>query len=280
MSKTFIFGSNGFVGQSISRCLEANNYETVKIDRKSFSKFIEKPDIFHNTVKEEDKLVFASAIVPAKTVPLLIENLALVQAFVEICSELKFAYILNVSSDAVYGDYSRPISEGDAPMPSTIHGLMHYSRELILSQNFSGRLGNLRPTLIFGPSDPHNGYGPNKFMRRAMSGKPIQVIGQGEERRDHIFIKDVAEIAFQMVRQNITGEVNAATGDLWSFDDIAKIVESKVPGSKIEYLPRGTGPLPHNGYRGFDTNKLKSLFPKLYITCLEEGLATFLEAGV
>jgi len=280
MSKIFIFGSSGFVGQSISRHLEVKNNEIVKIDRKSFSKFVEKPDIFRKLVKEEDKLVFASAIVPAKTYSLLIENIILVQAFVEICSELKFSYVLNVSSDAVYGDYSRPISEEDPPMPSTIHGLMHYSRELILSQNFSNKLGNLRPTLIFGPGDTHNGYGPNQFIRRAMSGKSIQVFGRGEERRDHIFIEDVAEIAYLMLSKNIAGEVNAATGDLWSFDEIAKIVESKVPGSKIEYLPRGPGPLPHNGYRGFDTYKLRTLFPKLSTTHLEEGLATFIKVGV
>ena len=47
-------------------------------------------------------------------------------------------------------------------------------------------LAILRPTLIYGAGDPHNGYGPNRFRRLAATGKPIILFGEGEERRDHV----------------------------------------------------------------------------------------------
>ena len=40
---------------------------------------------------------------------------------------------------------------------------MHLTRELILRKYFNNKLCILRPTLIFGKEDKHNGYGPNQF---------------------------------------------------------------------------------------------------------------------
>ena len=52
----------------------------------------------------------------------------------------------------------------------------------------------MRPTLIYGKKDPHNGYGPNKFLRKISSNQNIDLFGKGEERRDHVYIEDVVEV--------------------------------------------------------------------------------------
>jgi hypothetical protein len=39
----------------------------------------------------------------------------------------------------------------------------------------------------------------------------------------------------------------------------------------IEELPR-TGPMPHNGYRAFDTTTCRNAFPDFSFTALERGL--------
>ena len=99
---------------------------------------------------------------------------------------------------------------------------MHLTREVMLKNE----LPNLpqvfvRPTLIYGPSDPHNGYGPNRFMRLADQGEEIVLFGEGEELRDHIFIEDVAEIVRRCVVHGAMGVVNAVTGIVTSFRGIA-----------------------------------------------------------
>ena len=41
----------------------------------------------------------------------------------------------------------------------------------------------VRPTLVYGENDPHNGYGPNQFIRNAQNSKNIVFYLVGEERR-------------------------------------------------------------------------------------------------
>ncbi len=72
----------------------------------------------------------------------------------------------------------------------------------------------LRPTLIYGAADPHNGYGPNRFCRLAAAGEEIVLFGEGEERRDHVAVEDVAEIAFRVLMRRSRGVLNLATGDV------------------------------------------------------------------
>ena len=70
---------------------------------------------------------------------------------------------------------------------------MHATREAILKNKFSKILCILRPTLIYGIGDSHNGYGPNKFLRLIKKNKNISLFGKGEELRDHVSINDVTK---------------------------------------------------------------------------------------
>jgi nucleoside-diphosphate-sugar epimerase len=165
------------------------------------------------------------------------------------------------------------MTEASLAEPGSLHGVMHLAREVIL-KNELGQipLAIVRPTLIFGPGDPHNGYGPNRFMRLAKAGQEIKLFGEGEERRDHIFIEDVAEIVRRCVMHRATGIVNAVSGKVTSFKEIAEMASAKFePRAKISGSPR-VGAMPHNGYRAFDAALLARLFPDLKITTLSAGL--------
>ena len=50
---------------------------------------------------------------------------------------------------------------------------MHLRREKILRSKFKNRLCILRPTLIYGPHDSHDGYGPNRFVKLGVNKKNI-----------------------------------------------------------------------------------------------------------
>ncbi len=67
----------------------------------------------------------------------------------------------------------------------------------------------MRPTLVYGHHDPHDGYGPNKFIRCAQLNKKIILFGKGEEKRDHINVDNVASIVYTVVINKIDGVVNA-----------------------------------------------------------------------
>ena len=59
----------------------------------------------------------------------------------------------------------------------------------------------LRPTLIYGLEDTHNGYGPNQFLKKSKAKESNKIIWKREERRDHVFIDDVTKIIFECIKK-------------------------------------------------------------------------------
>ena len=152
--------------------------------------------------------------------------------------------------------------------------MMHAARELMLRNSTQAPAAMLRPTLIYGAGDPHNGYGPNRFRRHAQRGEQIPLFGEGEEQRDHVCVDDVAELARLMLFHHSRGALNAATGVATSFNRIAHIVAAQF-GDKVEVqeIPR-TVPPPHLAHRFFDITACHQAFPAFRFIPLEEGLAS------
>jgi nucleoside-diphosphate-sugar epimerase len=150
---------------------------------------------------------------------------------------------------------------------------MHLAREVMLKSVVKAPLALLRPSLLYGAADPHNGYGPNRFRRLAAAGEEIVLFGEGEERRDHVLIDDVAELICRTLVHRSAGTLNIATGEVHSFRAIA---EKIVAMAKSPVALRGTprqGPMPHNGYRPFDPAATFKAFPDFRYTPLMDGLA-------
>ena len=145
-----------------------------------------------------------------------------------ICESLikkKVKKLIYLSSDAVYSDTRKFINEKSDTNPISLHGLMHLTREKMLSKVIQTKnLCTIRPTLIFGKEDPHNGYGPNKFFREINSFGKINLFGKGEELRDHISIKDVAKLVLLIIKKDKYGIYNLVTGNVNSFLSIAKMI--------------------------------------------------------
>ena len=99
------------------------------------------------------------------------------------------------------------------------------------------------------------------------------LFGEGEEKRDHVYISDVAEIIFRCIAQKSEGTLNVATGVVVSFREIAeKVVALAATTSTAIRNASRQGPMPHNGYRPFDTGGITLAFPDFSFTSLETGL--------
>jgi nucleoside-diphosphate-sugar epimerase len=215
-----------------------------------------------NNLKTTDVVIFIAAKAPVKDEDMLILNLNIGKTICEALKKVKVKHLIYVSSDAVYADSPTPLTEASLTSPKSLHGIMHLTREIMLKNVYDGPLCIIRPTLIYGPKDPHNGYGPNKFIRLAKSNIDVEIFGNGEEKRDHVFIDDLANIIFMIILNQAIGVLNVATGKLLSFLNIVETtidqLESK---SKIIRIPRKSE-MPHNGYRAFDISNFKKVFPK------------------
>ncbi|HZT51836.1 MAG TPA: NAD(P)-dependent oxidoreductase, partial [Stellaceae bacterium] len=220
-----------------------------------------------------DVLVAAAAIAPCRTPEMLRDNATLALTLLRAAEAQALAQVVNISSDAVYADAPVPLTEASPAAPGTLHGAMHLAREIMFRAAAKAPLATLRPSLLYGAADPHDGYGPNRFRRLANRREPIVLFGEGEERRDHVLIDDLAELAARVVLRRSEGVLNVATGDVASFRDIARMVRD-LAGSDapLRTTPRA-GPMPHNGYRPFDIAQCRAAFPDFAYTRLADGLA-------
>ena len=200
--RILVIGSTGFVGSSIIELIKNDDYEIVPLNRSNCD--LQKPDsvnFLKDNISNDDILVFAAAIAPVKNWELFGNNMEIILNFIKGVSQKNIDYILNVSSDAVYSDSTTQIDENSKTLPENPHGLMHLFREKLLNDTLNCPIGHIRPTLIYGKNDPHNGYGPNMFLRNIKNNEDIYLFGKGEEIRDHISIHDVSFIAYTMIQK-------------------------------------------------------------------------------
>jgi nucleoside-diphosphate-sugar epimerase len=275
-TRVVIIGATGFVGNDLRRELSAAKVATVALSSADVD--LSKPDCvekLQQTIQETDSVVIISAITPdkGKDVATLMRNLQMGQHLAAFLTAGKCAHAVYISSDAVYADDANPVSEESCCDPSSFHGLMHLVRERMLAdaaQKSKVPLLLLRPTAIYGAGDTHNSYGPNRFVRTALNEGQIKLFGEGEEKRDHLYIKDLSAITRRALERRSRGVLNVAAGKSVSFFELAEAV-ARLSGKdiKIEGSPR-VNPVTH---RHFNITSIYHAFPDFKVTDLEHGLS-------
>jgi len=269
-ARAVVVGAGGFVGGAIARQLQNDKTPVLGITRKDVDLLQDgAAKKLAGLLRAEDAVVFVSAIAPARNAAALMQNLVMAEQLIAALAAQPVAHLVYISSDAVYADDANPVTERSCRQPSSMHGMMHAARELMLKTEAKVPLAILRPSLLYGARDPHNGYGPNRFRRLAQKGEPITLFGEGEERRDHVDIADVARLSSLVLAHRSRGELNLATGTSTSFRDIAELVV-KLSGKSAAI--RGTlrqNPITH---RHFDITESLKAFPQFRYTPLRDGL--------
>jgi UDP-glucose 4-epimerase len=272
--RTVVIGSGGFVGSALMRTLKRAGASALGLARKEID--LSAPgaaERLRAALNPGDAVVTVAARAPCKDMAMMIDNMVMTRTMIEALARLPVTHVVNISSDAIYADAAVPLSEESPTAPTSLHGAMHLARELGFKDTIKSPLAMLRPTLIYGADDPHNGYGPNRFRRLANAGTDIVLFGEGEERRDHVLIEDVAEIILRVLKSRSTGVLNIASGEVHSFREAAELVVAASPRKVAIKGSVRKGPMPHNGYRPFDTAAARAAFPDFVCTPLAKGIA-------
>jgi nucleoside-diphosphate-sugar epimerase len=274
-TRVVVLGAAGFIGGALMRKFAASGTSVLGLGRRDLDLLgADAAARLAEWLRPDDTLVVVSARAPCKTPAMLRENIQMVAPVCEALTRRPVAHLIYISSDAVYADGPLPLAESSPAAPTGLHGAMHLAREhMLLAAAGATPVAILRPTLVYGAADPHNGYGPNRFRRSANRGETIVLFGEGEERRDHVDVDDIAEIARLVVEHRSSGILNIATGTVASFRDLAEKTVALAPRKvAIASSPRN-GPMPHNGYRPFDPAATFLAFPGFHYTDLDSGLA-------
>lgn len=160
------------------------------------------------------------------------------------------------STMAVYADATEPhpLSESYPTQPLSPYGVSKLAAErdlFLLFQSSPCRIVSLRYFNTFGPRQQLTPYvGVITIFSEALKEhRPITIFGDGNQRRDFIFVKDVAHATVNALEnRSAQGIFNIGTGTGHSVNEIATYLLKKFGGhpSQIHYAPKQAVEVTHS----------------------------------
>jgi len=200
--------------------------------------------------------------------------------------------LVYASSAAVYGSSSAFAPSRENERPLNLYGLSklafddHVRSVVARSQS---TVAGLRYFNVYGPRESHKGkmasmvyqlYRQLKSSGRARLFKGTGGYADGEQRRDFVFVGDVARVNLALADGPVRrGIFNVGTGRARSFNDVANIVIARLGAGAIDYVP-----VPENvvdKYQSFTQAELSGLRHAGYtenLSSLEDGIAQSIDA--
>lgn len=279
-TRVIILGASGFIGLALAQFLQQNNIQVIPLSSKQVDLTDPQnavPQLIE-LLQPSDVVVFLSVIGPNRghDTQALIKNQIMAETVSFALQQKPCAQLIYASSEAVYSMSDEYISSSTKPSPSSLYGIMHLAREVIL-QNLlanSTPLMIARITQVYGPGCTHNAYGPCRFVRLAHQEQKIELFGQGEEQRDFIFIDDVIQLLYLLIINCSQGITNIATGKCITYLELSQRVKQHFAEDSIQVIskPRAV-PITH---RHFIVDDLLHAFPEFKFTSLELGIDAIL----
>jgi len=151
------------------------------------------------------------------------------------------SHFIFASSGATVGEVNPPITETLPARPVSPYGASKLAGEGYCSayfRSFGIKTVALRFGNVYGPGSTHKASVVAKFIKRAISGKPIHIYGDGSQTRDFIYISDLVDAIlrateaeevggeiFQIATSNETsvGTITMALQDILSRKGIANV---------------------------------------------------------
>ena len=253
--RVVILGSTGIISTNLQRILKKKNIKFISVGRSKFDlkskKTIKK---LRKKIKKRDSIIFIAAEAPVKNSEMFLNNIKICETVCGSLEKKKIDQLIYISSDAVYADIKGKITEKTVTSPNSFHGLMHMTRELMLKNKFK------------------------KFVGLATKNKPMLIFGNGEERRDHIFVDDLVKIIAKCLEKKALGILNLVSGKVYSFKYLAKLIIAETKSNSKLIKIKRKGPMPHNGYRPFNKNLLNRHFQEIKISPIEIGIKKYIES--
>ncbi|MBF0363028.1 MAG: NAD-dependent epimerase/dehydratase family protein [Oligoflexia bacterium] len=295
--KVVIFGGAGFVGNSIVKLIDKKKYEVVVFDNLStgFVSNLEDIDEFEfvtgdirkecdvDNVLNEAEIVYHLAALTSveesfyKSELYYENNVYGTHNIVRGMLKNKVRKIIYSSSSAVYGEVlANGYDENFLPNPNNIYGLTKLDGEYII------KIYAINEGLEYTILRYQNVYGPKQsfdsdycsviplFINNALNEKVLKIYGDGEQRRDFVYVEDIANANILSMNSGANETFNVATGELLSINYLAEkikqIVNKKI---KIEHYPPRKG---DDLGSVVDTSRIKDELKWSPQTTFEQGL--------
>lgn len=278
-AKTLVTGCAGFVGSHLAERLLAEGCSVTGVDcfLDYYSKDIKERNL--ETARRNDDFSFiSSSILDIDLVDLLEDadyvfhqaaqagvrhswgsnfevytsnNILATQRLLEACRESKVKRFIYASSSSVYGDVkSLPMKETDTPRPISPYGISKLAGEQLCYlywKAYAIPSISLRYFTVYGPRQrPDMAF--HKFIKSIISGKEIEIYGDGEQTRDFTFVSDIVEANILAMKSEKRGcEVyNIGGGSRITVNEcITSLEELLGKKAKVRYFTTQKGDMSH-----------------------------------
>lgn len=270
--KTIITGASGFIGLHLLKASrEIYGQDIIALS----SKHIEGNNIIYSDVNDfrlkprdlslvegTDMLIHAGAYTPksgadANNVIGCNSNIAFTEKLLGLpWTNLK--KIIYLSTLDVYANVDCPISEVTSTVPPTLYGLSKLYCERMVSL-YAGERGIVNQVLrighVYGPGEEKYAKVLPKAIQSIVTGKNIELWGEGSELRSFIYIDDVTTAILNAIELKETpGVINIVSGHSISIRDLLKKVIA-IGGQNTKIIQREFSGVPRDLV--FDNSKLK-----------------------
>jgi nucleoside-diphosphate-sugar epimerase len=277
-----VLGHSGFVGRALSSALQqtgaaVHGFSSKELNLRDPAAF----EVLDPLMGPDATLFVCAALTPDRgaSIDTCLDHVTMSANLARYLADRQLRKCVFVSSDAVYPMVDAAVTEDTCIEPSGAYPLAKYASEGLLQMALAGKkvpLLIVRPTGVFGPGDTHNSYGPNRFVRTAVTDHTVRLFGQGEELRDHLYVDDLARILTLLGAGDTTGPLNIGTGSSLTFGSIVDTLRAIAPEPfEVVNAPRAGAPT----HRSFDISRLRSALPELEFTPFEDALRTTVAAA-
>ncbi len=151
-------------------------------------------------------------------------------------------FVLISSGGAIYGETAAPATEAVMPAPASHYGLNKFAAEQVL--RVSGlSYAILRPSNIYGPRQRMDTDGGVVaiFAERLLRGEPVELHGDGDQRRDFVHVDDVVAAVELGLHHDDDVIWNVASGVSTSVRELVQLLQA-LSRSHSEVWPRPRRP--------------------------------------